>query len=155
MQSNCLICDLESADEASIVFRDDLWAAELVPGYEVPGWFFLRARRHAERISGLNDQELETFGHRARDLVVAVTQATGAEATYMLMFGENYAHFHVLITARGAQVPQDRRAGDILKLRLEQSDPAGAKELVPAVRAAYADAASGSRLASATTVEGN
>jgi diadenosine tetraphosphate (Ap4A) HIT family hydrolase len=152
MTSNCLMCDLENADDAKVVFRDDLWAAEIVPGYEVPGWFFLRARRHADRITGLNDAELDTFGHRARNMVAAVTQATNAEATYMLMFGENYTHFHVLITARGAQVPPDRRAGDILKLRLEQSDPARAMELLPAVRSAYADATSGSRSASATTV---
>lgn len=154
MASNCLMCDLENA-ESSVVFRDDLWSAEIVPGYEVPGWFFLRARRHAERITGLNNDELATFGRRARDLVAAVTQATGAEATYLLMFGESFPHFHVLITARGAEVPADRRTGDILKLRAEQADPARAKQLLPAVRAAYADVTSEPRLASATTVDGS
>jgi hypothetical protein len=28
-------------------------AAEVAPGYEVPGWFFLRARRHAAKLTGL------------------------------------------------------------------------------------------------------
>lgn len=156
MEPNCLICELENSDESDVVFRDDLWAAEIVPTYDVPGWFFLRARRHAERITGLNEEEQETFGRRARDMVAAVTRATGAEATYMLMFGEAFPHFHVLITARTADVPADRRAGDILKLRAEQADLERARELVPAVRAAYADLTSGPLLASgAVSVEGS
>ena len=154
MPSNCMLCDMESADEATVVFRDDLWAAQIAPGYDVPGWFFLRARRHAERITGLNDEELETFGRNARDLVAAVGQATGAEATYMLMFGENYPHFHVLVIARGAEVPPEQRAGNILKLRAELMDPDAAKQLVPAVRSAYANLRAGAGVATAALVEG-
>ncbi|GAA3290306.1 HIT family protein [Streptomyces cinereospinus] len=142
MEQNCLICGLDESEESDVVFRDDLWAAEIVPSYDVPGWFFLRARRHAERITGLDEAELETFGRRARDLVAAVTQATGAEATYILMFGESFPHFHALIAARTADVPADRRAGDILKLRTERADLDGARALVPAVRDAYARLAS-------------
>ena len=137
----CLLCTLDEADEDVAVFRDELWAAGIVPGYEVPGWYILRVRRHAERITGLDNDELSTFSYRARDLVAAVTEVTGAEATYLLVFGENYPHFHALITPRAAHVPAGRRAGDILKLRLEHSDPAGARQLLPAVRAAYTRAA--------------
>jgi hypothetical protein len=54
------------------------------PGYEVPGWFFLRMRRHAERLTGLDDAELSALDRRARDLVAAVTEATAAPATYDL-----------------------------------------------------------------------
>ncbi|MFJ5780166.1 hypothetical protein [Streptomyces sp. NPDC093094] len=139
MEQNCLICGLEESEETDVVFRDELWAAEIVPSYDVPGWFFLRARRHAERITGLNEREQETFGRRARDLVAAVTHATGAEATYILMFGEAFPHFHALVAARTADIPADRRGGDILKLRGEQADPERARALVPAVRDAYAE----------------
>jgi len=132
---------MDEADGDVVVFRDELWAAEIVPGYEVPGWYILRVRRHAERITGLDDDELGTFSYRARDLVAAVTEVTGAEATYLLVFGENYPHFHVLVAPRGADVPPERRGGDIVKLRLEHPDPAGARRLLPAVRAAYARAA--------------
>jgi diadenosine tetraphosphate (Ap4A) HIT family hydrolase len=136
--SDCLLCGMERADEASVVFRDPLWAAEVVPGYDVPGWFILRARRHAERITGLDDEELASYGRRARDLVAAVTEVTGAPATYQLVFGENYPHFHTLIAARGDDVPPDLRAGNILRLRTERADLAAASRLVPAVRLAYA-----------------
>ncbi|GGF31703.1 hypothetical protein [Subtercola lobariae] len=153
MADTCLICELESADASTQVFADDLWAASIVPGYDVPGWYFLRARRHAEKITGLNDDELATFGRRAQDLVAAVTTATGAEATYMLMFGEAFPHFHVLITARGAEIPPQSRGGELLKLRAEKADFEASKALIPAVRAAYLQraATSGTPLATEAT----
>lgn len=134
---DCLPCALEEAGEAAVVFRDPLWAAEVAPGYDVPGWFILRARRHAERITGLDDDELSSLGGRTRDLVAAVTEATGAPATYLMVFGENYPHFHILVVARGAAVPPELRGGNILRLRGEQADREAALKLVPAVRAAY------------------
>jgi diadenosine tetraphosphate (Ap4A) HIT family hydrolase len=129
---------MEEADDDRVVFRDHLWAAEVVPGYEVPGWFVLRVRRHAERFGGLKDEELASFAFRARDLVAAVSHVTDAPATYLMMFGENFPHFHVLIAARGADIAEDRRTGDILKLRLENADPEAAVALVPLMRRAYA-----------------
>ena len=134
----CLLCVMEDAEDSTVVFRDPLWAAEILPGYEVPGWVVLRARRHAERITGLEEAELSTFARRARDLVAAVTAVTGASTTYLLVFGENYSHFHALITARGDDVPEELRAGNILRLRAERVDAQAAARLVPALRSAYA-----------------
>lgn len=134
----CLLCAQEDAEHADVVFRDKQWAAEIVPGYEIPGWIILRARRHAERITGLADAELATLGYRARDLVAAVSDVCRTPVTYLLVFGENYPHFHVLITPRDETVPADRRAGDILRLRLERNDRATARALIPAIRDAYA-----------------
>ena len=143
MMDGCLLCTMEDADETSVVFRDPLWAAEIVPGYDVPGWLILRSRRHAERITGLDDEELSSYGRRARDLVAAVTEVTGAPATYLLVFGENYPHFHALIAPRGNDVPPDRRAGNILQLRADRADLAAAGKLVPPMRSAYARRAGG------------
>lgn len=136
-QTDCFMCDLEQNEDASVVFRDPLWSGDSVSGYDVPGWFVLRVRRHAERITGLDEEELASFGRRARDLVAAVTEVTGAPATYLLVFGENHPHFHALITARGADVPEARRGGDILKLRTEHADAEAAARLVPEVRRTY------------------
>lgn len=107
----CLICSLEEADEDSRVFADALFAAESVPGYDVPGWFFLRVRRHHELITGLTDEETAAFGPRARDLVAAVKEATGAPAVYLMTFGESYAHFHALVCQREEDVPPELRGG--------------------------------------------
>jgi diadenosine tetraphosphate (Ap4A) HIT family hydrolase len=132
----CLLCSMEDAEPDRIVARDERWSVEVVPGYEVPGWYILRTRRHAERIASLDDEELATFGVRARDLIGAVTDVTVAPAVYLMLFGESYPHFHVLVASRGDDVPDDRRTGEILKLRLERADVAGALALVPQVRAA-------------------
>lgn len=135
--AGCLMCDLEHADDTTVVFRDEHWAAEIVPGYDVPGWLILRARRHAERITGLGPAELASFGPRAQDVIAAVTEVTGAPTTYLMSFGENHAHFHALIAARGADVPVELRGGNILALRRDHTDLAAAAALVPALRAAY------------------
>ena len=133
----CLLCTMESTDEDVVMFRDDLWAAEVVPGYDVPGWIILRARRHAERITGLNEVELATFAQRSRDVVAAVTDVTGAPVTYLMIFGENYPHFHALVAARGADVPAELRAGNILQLRHDHTAPTAAAALIPDLRVAY------------------
>ena len=134
----CRPCRMEDADDAAVVFRDDLWACEVVPGFDVPGWFVLRVRRHALRIGGLSDRELATYGRRTRDLVGAVAEVTGAPATYVLTFGEAYPHFHSLIAARGDEVPVERRMAAILDQRADRLDRDKALALVPAVMAAYA-----------------
>jgi diadenosine tetraphosphate (Ap4A) HIT family hydrolase len=135
----CLLCEMEHGPPDAVVFRDQLWAAEVAPGYEVPGWYFLRVRRHAELLTGLSGAELSTLGHRARDLVAAVTAATGAPATYLLHFGENYRHFHALVAARGADIPAGLRGGNILALRPGHVDVPSARTLASAVRKAYED----------------
>lgn len=134
---DCLICSMEDSDPSSRVFLDELWAAEVAPGYEVPGWFFLRARRHAEKLTGLDDTEVATFGRHAHDLVTAVERATGAPAVYLLSFGENYRHFHALVAARGEDVPSTLRGGALLQLLADGRDPAAAVSLAARVRTAY------------------
>jgi diadenosine tetraphosphate (Ap4A) HIT family hydrolase len=135
---SCLICGMESSDDESVIFRDDLWAAEIGPGMEVPGWFVLRTRRHAELITGLHDAEVDGLGRRLRALVAAVAAATGAPATYQFVFLENNRHYHALVTARGEHVPADRRGGNLLKLLDEgHRDLAACQAIVPQVRAAY------------------
>jgi diadenosine tetraphosphate (Ap4A) HIT family hydrolase len=136
---DCLLCSMHDSDPDVRIFRDDLWAAEVAPGYEVPGWFFLRSRRHAEALAGLADDEAATFGLRARDLTRAVEKATGAPAVYLLHFGENYRHFHALVIARAHDIPLPLRGGAILQRLGEGRDRAAAAELASHVRDGYAD----------------
>jgi len=134
---DCLICSMEETDPAARVFADELWAAEVAPGYEVPGWFFLRARRHAERLTGLDEAETATFGRHAHDLVRAVERVTGAPAVYLLSFGENYRHFHALVAARGEAVPPELRGYGLINLLAENRDVPAARALAGDVRLAY------------------
>ena len=134
---DCLICSMEESDPAARVFLDDLWAAEVAPGFEVPGWFFLRTRRHAEKLTGLDEAETATFGRRAHDLVSAVERVTGAPAVYLLSFGENYRHFHALVAARGDEVPRETRGWALLGLVADGRDVPAAQAVAGDVRLAY------------------
>jgi diadenosine tetraphosphate (Ap4A) HIT family hydrolase len=136
-ERDCLICSMEGSDPAGRVFLDDLWAAEVAPGYEVPGWFFLRARRHAEKLSGLDEAETAVFGRRAHDLVTAIERVTGAPAVYLTSFGENFLHFHALVAARGDQVPPDQRGWSLLSLVPGHRDVPAALAVAGDVRLAY------------------
>jgi diadenosine tetraphosphate (Ap4A) HIT family hydrolase len=148
--SECLICSMEETEPGSRVFLDELWAAEVAPGYEVPGWFFLRARRHAEKLTGLDEAETATFGRHAHDLVSAVERVTGAPAVYLLSFGENYLHFHALIAARGKQVPPELRGWALLRLLAEDRDVPAAQALARDVSLAYEEIIRGREHAAVT-----
>jgi diadenosine tetraphosphate (Ap4A) HIT family hydrolase len=137
MTAGCLICLQEEANPADVVFADGQWSAGVIAGYDVPGWIVLRLRRHAEGFAQLTADELAQFGRRVRDIISAVRGATGAAATYLMIFGEANPHLHALITPRTAEVGEDRRLGDILRLRTECNDAEAARALVPAIRAAY------------------
>jgi diadenosine tetraphosphate (Ap4A) HIT family hydrolase len=135
--ADCLICQQEQADPRDVVFADEGWSAGIIAGYDVPGWVILRLRRHAEGFGQLTDTELAQFGRRVRDVISAVRTVTGAVATYLFIFGEANPHLHALITPRTAETAEDRRLGDILKLRAEVTDLPASRALVPALRAAY------------------
>ncbi len=105
--SDCLPCDLEEADAARIVYRDDTWSCEIADGYDVPGWFILRLRRHAEGWAGPTADELAAFGPLSQRLAAAIQDATGAPTVYFMSFGENYPHFHFLVIARPADLPAE------------------------------------------------
>lgn len=134
--SACLPCDLESADTSSVVFRNDTWSCDVANGYDVPGWFILRLRRHAEGWSGPNATELAAFGPLSQRLATAVQQATGAPTVYFMSFGENYPHFHFLIIARDAELAPEHRGAGILALRAELRDLDASLAVAVRVRAA-------------------
>ena len=132
----CLPCELESAPADAVVFRDETWSCEVAPGYEVPGWYFLRVRRHAEGWQELSAAELTGFGECCRRLSRAIQLAQKVSHVYFMSFGENYPHFHFLVTARGAAIPPELRGGNILGLRETHRDRPAALAAVPALWAA-------------------
>jgi diadenosine tetraphosphate (Ap4A) HIT family hydrolase len=134
---SCLICDQEDAPAANVVFRDDRWACEITPGFEVPGWVVLRVRRHVLGWPGLDEDELATVGRRIRDVVSAAAEVTGAPKVYVMTFGEAYPHFHALIVPRGDEVPPEMRTARILEQRERGIDVDAAHELIPQLRASY------------------
>ena len=136
--AQCFICHLDRVSDETVVFRDGDWACEVAPGFEVPGWYFLRLRRHALGWAGLERSELASFGPLVQDLMAALELAFDAPARYLMTFGEAYPHFHAVITVRADDVPPESRSGNILGLRESRLDRDAAISRVPAVRAALA-----------------
>ncbi|WP_377645416.1 hypothetical protein [Oryzobacter terrae] len=98
--AGCLPCELESASARAVLYRDENWACEVAEGYDVPGWFVLRARRHAEGWGALIAGEAAGFGVVAQTVSKAIQAVTGAPTVYFISFGENYPHLHFLLIAR-------------------------------------------------------
>ena len=136
--SACLPCDLEEADAAAVVFRDDTWSCEVADGYDVPGWFILRLRRHAEGWSGPTADELAGLGPVSQRIAAAVQSAMDADGIYFMSFGENYPHFHFLITVRPRQLDPENRGAGILATREGSLNMAESLEVAADVRAAMA-----------------
>lgn len=134
--AQCIICRLDDAPDETVVFRDEDWACEIAPGFEVPGWYFLRLRRHALGWSELAPHELSGFGPVVRNLMSALEQAFDAPARYLMNFGEAYPHFHCVITVRTDDIPAESRNGNILGLRSSRLDRKAALSHVLGVRAA-------------------
>ena len=134
--ARCIICRLDQAPDEAVVFRDGDWACEVAPGFEVPGWYFLRLRRHALGWGELAPGELTRFGPVARDLMLALEHAFDAPARYLMTFGEAYPHFHCVVTVRTDDIPPESRSGRILDLLASRLDRTAALAHVPAVRAA-------------------
>jgi diadenosine tetraphosphate (Ap4A) HIT family hydrolase len=138
--SDCLPCDLEAAESAAIIFRDANWSCEIAEGYDVPGWFMLRLRRHAEGWAGPTAEEIADFGAISQRLATAIEAATGATNVYFMSFGENYPHFHFLVIARDADLPPESRGASVLGLRAEGRDLEAALDVGGRVRDALAGA---------------
>lgn len=133
MTGQCVPCALEDGDPWRVVFRDALWACEVFPGFEVPGWFVLRTRRHVVNLWNLDDREAGAYGGHLRRLSQAIVETLGSPAVYSLSFGERHPHFHTLVIPRGPAVPEELRSERILQLRHSQRDPEAAEEVKTAV----------------------
>lgn len=136
--SECLPCELETAEASRIIHRDDDWSCEIADGYDVPGWFILRLRRHAEGWSGPEAEELAEFGPVSQRISAAIRSATGATGAYFMSFGENYPHFHFLVIARDADLPAESRGAAILARRADHRDLAASLAVGARVRSALA-----------------
>ncbi|MDQ6895327.1 MAG: hypothetical protein M3171_01760 [Actinomycetota bacterium] len=134
--SACLPCDLESAAAEAVVYRDADWACEVAEGYDVPGWYILRVRRHAEGWDALSPSEASGFGKVSQCVARAMQAVTGAPTVYFLSFGENYAHLHFLLIARPADLAPELRGAAILSLRDQHRDQPAALASAAAVRQA-------------------
>jgi diadenosine tetraphosphate (Ap4A) HIT family hydrolase len=133
----CVICEFVSCvPDEGWVYQDDRWVLGVLSGLEVPGWLVLALRRHAVEATGMDDEEAKAFGPLVAYLTEAMRTATKAERIYLLSYGENAAHWHVLLSPRGADIPPEHRHAEFWRHRSEYIDPTAARDVAARVQAA-------------------
>ena len=80
--------------------------------------------------------ELSAFGPLSQQVSAAIQDVTGAPTVYFMSFGENFPHFHFLLTARDAELPAERRGAAILDLRSGHRDLDASLAVAARVRSA-------------------
>jgi diadenosine tetraphosphate (Ap4A) HIT family hydrolase len=131
----CVICEFVSQrSSGGRVYEDAHWVAGVLPGLELPGWIVLAVRRHTTDAAALRHDAAESLGPVIVRLSRAIRDAVGAERVYVLAYGENAPHWHVLLAGRGAHVPPEHRHAAFWIHREQYVDPAAAQAAAARIR---------------------
>lgn len=136
-ETDCLMCDTrEKLTDDKIVYRDATWtAASAIP---VPGWILLFLNEHKEGAWELTEAEGEQLGRLTVMLTRSLRQVCQPERVYVMSAGETALHFHVMVMARGAQVPEEWRGGALINHSADLADAEEAEWVLKSVRAVLA-----------------
>ncbi|MFZ0043527.1 MAG: hypothetical protein WAK93_19620 [Solirubrobacteraceae bacterium] len=147
--SDCAICAMVDAEPAGgWAYEDQSWVAGTLAGLEIPGWIVLALRRHAVEAAPLSEREAADLGVAIRRVSAALEDVTDAERVYLQAYGELERHWHLLITARGADVPPEHRHIAFFAHRGEYIDAPAARRVVEKLRALLAAPSSAAQAAS-------
>jgi diadenosine tetraphosphate (Ap4A) HIT family hydrolase len=136
IEGDCVICEFVSSSRVdSLVYEDDRWVAGVLKGLEVPGWLVLSLRRHALEAIAMDPTEAKELGPLIVKLSSALRATTDAERIYALSYGENAAHFHILLASRGSHIPPEHRHSEFWGHRAEYVDAPAAVDVASKVRA--------------------
>jgi len=94
----CLICRGREGDaelERVEVWEDRLWRLTVSLSAETLGFSYLEPKRHISYVTGLDGEEATTFGPVLQRVTSALREATGCQAVYIYVFGDDLPHFHV------------------------------------------------------------
>jgi diadenosine tetraphosphate (Ap4A) HIT family hydrolase len=140
MSDSCHVCQAAgSGDSDTTILDDGTWFAGVAG--DVPGWIRLQTRRHGDWAWDLRPDEASSLGPAIEQLSAALRAVTGAETVYLIALGENSLHFHLLLMARGADVPQESRGPALLGRAPDLADPVEARRIAAEVRERLAAAA--------------
>jgi len=77
------------------------------------GYLAVQTRRHVHHWADLTEAEAAAVGRMITRLSRALKDCVGAEQTYAVYYAEIVPHFHVLVTARYPDTPQQFWRGNI------------------------------------------
>ena len=140
LEPDCGLCTAEAGvgPQGGWVLQDQNWSVGIPHGMEVPGWLTAQIRRHAVGTSALNESEQASLGPLLAKLTTAISEATGAAKVYAVTFGEAFPHWHVLLMARGSEVPEAHRGAAFMLNRAGYVDRDAALTTAGRIRALLA-----------------
>ncbi|MFC5531569.1 HIT family protein [Cohnella yongneupensis] len=134
---DCFICRKhlgETVVPGGLVYEDDhvyighrAFGEE--PGYL--GYFMIDAKRHAEGLGALTDEESAAVGMWTNRISQALKTMTSAEHVYAFVHGEAVAHFHMHIVPRYPGTPDTYR--NPMMAALSPEAPRGDSEQIEAL----------------------
>lgn len=119
---HCYACGKEAQfDELpprECVAFDQHWRVAHSFNTAVPGWLVLLPRRHVAAVHELTDAEATALGAWQVKLSKALRSVTGCAKTYVVQFAESegFAHVHLHIVPRGADLPAEHRGPGVFGL---------------------------------------
>lgn len=135
MRDHCGLCPGSGfADVVGTPADLGTWAAGVLRGYEVPGWFAVFPRRHVESADGLSDPEADGLGGALRQVTAGIRAETGCAKVYAVSFGERLPHWHVLLMAVPAELPAELRGVALVGAAAQLRDPDAAAPVTARVR---------------------
>jgi diadenosine tetraphosphate (Ap4A) HIT family hydrolase len=93
------------------VLRTDHWRVAHAFNSTLRGWLVLNPTSHITSVTQLTPAAADELGGLVRRLAIALEQVTGCVKTYVMQFSEQegFAHLHVHLVPRLADLPADRR----------------------------------------------
>ena len=135
--SDCTVCSfIAEPPSGGWYAENELWRVGPHPSSKTPGWICAFLKRHAEGLTEMSPDELTTMGPVLAEAAVALTEATDPERVYMMMFGENAPHIHIVLMPRGKDILPEHRSSSLHVNGKLYADPAAAQATGARIREA-------------------
>jgi diadenosine tetraphosphate (Ap4A) HIT family hydrolase len=94
------------------------WVVDHAYPTRLPGWLVLVLKRHAEALHDLSAEEMAEMGDLIRRSCLVLREVTGCQKEYVSLYAEapHFAHLHVHIVPRAADLPADLRGPRVFGL---------------------------------------
>jgi diadenosine tetraphosphate (Ap4A) HIT family hydrolase len=103
--TDCILCHPELADDQfhrTRVWENELWRLSALLQGPIAGFAHLEPLRHIPAITDLDGAEAQTLGSVLALVTGALRDASGADRTYVYVFGDHAPHLHFNLAPHAA-----------------------------------------------------
>jgi diadenosine tetraphosphate (Ap4A) HIT family hydrolase len=107
------------------IAEERLWVVDHAYPAALPGWLVIVPRRHVEALHELTAEECAELAELQRKTALVLRAELGCQKEYMACFAEGagFAHVHIHMVPRPADLPAALRGPDVFRLvRVEDAE---------------------------------